>query len=139
MKQPTKAKKSNSGGRRSGITYSELFDEFTISGAGKYGMVYIQVKNIEILGGVEISGSVDGNMIFINGSFNDILDSISLSGSCGDFGFAVLEVQLGGFLNQLASPVMGDNFVNYTVSIVSERTNKLYVITELIALLFDAE
>jgi hypothetical protein len=140
VKQTTKAKKSNSGGRRSGITYSELFDEFTISGAGKYGMVYIQVKNIEILGGVEISGSVDGNMIFLNGSFNDILDSISLSGSCGDFGFAVLEVQLGGFLNQASlTGNVGDNFVNYTVSGVSERTNKLYVITKLIALLFDAE
>ena len=140
VKQPTKTKKSNSGGRRLGITYSELFDEFTISGAGRYGMVYIQVKNIEILGGVEISGSVDGNMIFLNGSFNDILNSISLSGSCGDFGFAVLEVQLGGFLNRASlSGIVGDNFVNYSVSGVTEKTNKLYVITKLIALLFDSK
>ena len=139
-KKIPKVNRSASRATRAGITYNDLLDKYTISGAGRYGMVYIDVSNVEILGGVEVSGYVDGKMVFLNGSYSDILNSISLSGNCGDFGFAALDVQFGGFLNQAdLSGTIGDNYVSYTVSGVTENTNKLYVITKLIALLFDAE
>lgn len=125
--------------RRNVISYSKIFDQYTINGNGKYGRVYIEASHSELFGSLSISGSVGQSSIALEANHSDLFNSTSISGDCGVLGSAYLEINNNSVFNKAElTGSLGNKQVDMALSGVKKSTHWTYINVALLALLFDA-